>query len=102
LVPAQQRVEGVECAALLDARDDVRDVLRGHDGAAPRAVARVVREVHGVHGQHFDPDALHGEDGGAVAGVSVRDGRLDREDLHPSIMPPLTYVETRSMAWGRR
>ena len=87
LVAREDRIDLGEGLALADARDDVGDVGRVHERAAPRAVAGVVGEVDRVHRPHLHTEALHGEDGRGVADVSVGDVGLDGQDRgHLSII----------------
>ena len=89
LVAGQHGVDLGEGAALLDAGDHLAHVVRGHQRAAPRAVAGVVGEVHGVHRPHLDAEPLEREDGGGVADVAVGHRGLDGQDRrHRPILAP--------------
>ena len=82
LVSGQHRVRLAEHAAVLDPGDHLADVVGGEQRPTPRAVPRVVGEVHGEDRPDLVAQTLQREDGGGVADVAVGDRGLDGQDLH--------------------
>ena len=89
LVAREHGVDLGQGAALLDAGDDLANVVGRHERAAPGAVPGVVREVDGVDRPDLDSEPLEREDGGRVADVAVGDRGLDGQDRrHRPILAP--------------
>ncbi len=81
-VAGQHGVRAREQSEILEALDQLGD--RGGRGclAAKPAVARVVREAHGIDRPDLVAEALQGQHGGGVADMAERDRRLDRQHIH--------------------
>ena len=79
-IAAEHRRAAAEHAVLLEPAQDLVQLLRLQLVPAPRAIARMMRQLDRIQGKDVEPEALQRQDGRAVADVAVSDLGLDREN----------------------
>ena len=81
-IAAQHRVAPGEHAAFGDAPNDLGELGRIRDAAAPIAIGRMIRELDGIDWPDLVTEPLQRKHRGRVAHMAIGDGRLNREDVH--------------------
>src|SRR5215831_11310171 len=84
-VARQHAVACAKYAEVCDAVDYLADPGRPKYLAFPGAIARVVRELHGVDRPDLAAEPLQGEHRGGIAHVPIGDVGLDRDEVHVEV-----------------
>ena len=94
-IAGQHAVARPEHAALVNALHHLTDHAGVERAAAPRAVARMIGELHGEDRPHLDADPLQRERRGRIADMAIGDVGLDREDVHRAILAACALTTKR-------